>query len=122
MNAIKIITLAIAIACHEANRAYCRSVDDHSQPAWDDAPEWQKESAVLGVAVHLCGAITTPEQSHESWMAQKLADGWAYGETKDPDAKRHPCLVSYPHLPEEQREKDRIFAKTVADARKALGV
>jgi hypothetical protein len=35
----------VARVCHEANRAYCQTLGDNSQPAWDDAPEWQKDSA-----------------------------------------------------------------------------
>lgn len=33
-----------AIAAHDITRAYCQSIDDPSQPAWEDAPEWHKES------------------------------------------------------------------------------
>lgn len=40
---------AIAALCHEANAAYCRQTGDDSQPNWDDAPDWQKESAITGV-------------------------------------------------------------------------
>ena len=40
----------IARVCHEVNRAYCRAIGDESQPAWEDAPDWQQRSAVLGTA------------------------------------------------------------------------
>ena len=40
---------AIARVCHEANWAYCESQGDHSQAPWDEAPEWQRQSAVNGV-------------------------------------------------------------------------
>lgn len=99
----------IAAACHEANRHYCRSIGDTSQPAWDDAPEWQRSSALTGVTKILSGEVTTPEQSHESWMAQKLAEGWAYGPVKDTEAKTHPCLVPYEQLSDEHRMKATIF-------------
>jgi hypothetical protein len=36
--------LNIAIVCHEANRAYCRTLGDHSQPAWGVTPDWQQKS------------------------------------------------------------------------------
>lgn len=44
---------AIAKRAHEVNRAYCASIGDHSQPAWEDAPQWQKDSAIAGVRAHL---------------------------------------------------------------------
>lgn len=100
---------AIAAICYEANAAYCRSIGDFSQPSWEDAPEWQRSSVLTGVMKILSGEVTTPEQSHESWMAQKLAEGWVYGPTKDAEAKTHPCMVPYDQLPEEQRTKDTIF-------------
>jgi hypothetical protein len=56
---------------------------------------------------------TTPEASHESWMAEKVAAGWVYGPTKDPVAKTHPCIVAYSELPPEQRAKDHLFGAIV---------
>lgn len=103
----------IARVCHEVNRAYCAAIGDHSQPAWDDAPQWQKDSATAGVSMILDNPSTTPEQSHESWLAQKEADGWTYGETKDAEAKTHPCFRPYAELPQEQRVKDYLFGAVV---------
>lgn len=106
----------LAAICHEVNAAYCRSIGDASQPAWLEAPEWQKSSAIAGVEGILGGRITKPEESHESWAAQKIADGWKYGEVKDPEAKTHPCLVPYDQLPESQRVKDDLFFAVVRAA------
>jgi hypothetical protein len=122
MSEQETIALAIAIACHNANRAYCQSIGDDSQPVWDQAPDWQKESALAGVRGHLSGDITTPEQSHESWLAVKKADGWRYGKVKDASAKTHPCFMSYADLPAEQKKKDFIFSNTVASAKKVFGL
>jgi hypothetical protein len=105
--------LAVAHICHEANRVYCLSLGDHSQPFFTDAPEWQRESAKSGVRFHLANPNAGPEGSHENWMRDKLADGWVYGETKDPEAKTHPCMVPYNELPEEQRVKDSLFVAIV---------
>lgn len=103
----------IAKACHEVNRAYCLALGDNSQPAWDDAPAWQKDSAVLGVKLHANNPDAGPQASHESWMAQKLAEGWEYGPTKDPEAKKHPCIVPFDELPVAQQAKDFIFRAVV---------
>lgn len=103
----------IARVCHEVNRAYCASLGDTSQPAWEDAPQWQKDSAIAGVNMHLANPDATPEDSHKSWLAQKEADGWKHGPVKDPDKKEHPCFVSYDQLPPEQRAKDYLFRGVV---------
>lgn len=99
----------IARVCHEANRAYCAALGDHSQLAWEDAPEWQRASAIGGVGFIQENPDAPPSASHESWWAQKRADGWTYGPVKDADRKTHPCCVPYDELPVEQRAKDYIF-------------
>jgi hypothetical protein len=103
---------AIAKICHEANRAYCGALGDHSQPSWEEAPSWQKDSAIKGVELHLTGTYT-PEDSHASWMKQKLDDGWKFGPVKDPVKKEHPCIVPYHELPLEQQLKDKLFKALV---------
>ena len=103
----------IACICHEVNRAYCLTLGDTSQPQWDHAPQWQKDSAMAGVQVILDKPDTTPEQSHEGWLAQKRADGWAYGPVKDAENKLHPCFVPYAELPKEQQTKDQLFGAVV---------
>ena len=109
----EISVIAIAKACHEANKAYCESIGDNSQPSWEDAPNWQTESAIKGVEFAIANPNATPADMHQSWTDQKVSEGWVYGEVKDAEAKTHPCLVPYNELPEQQREKDSIFQRTV---------
>jgi hypothetical protein len=59
------------------------------------------------------GRIRKPSDSHASWSAHKLADGWNYGPLKDPKIKEHPCLVPFAELPAEQQQKDILFFNTV---------
>ncbi len=103
----------IARACHEVNRAYCQALGDDSQPSWNEAPEWQKESARVGVALHVNDPDASPAASHESWLAQKVAEGWVYGAVKNPEAKEHPCMVPFDELPAAQKAKDYIFRAVV---------
>lgn len=105
--------LSIAMICHGINAAYCQSLGDNSQPTWEDAPEWQKQSAIVGVEMHLANPDATPEQSHQSWYKQKEAEGWKYGEVKDPELKEHPCFLPYEELPQEQKAKDYLFRAVV---------
>lgn len=99
----------VAEACHEANRVLRRVIGEDPEQPWAEAPEWQRASAFEGVRKIALGEITRPEQSHESWMAHKLADGWTWGPTKDPAKKEHDLLVPYDQLPPLQREKDALF-------------
>ncbi|MEY9979725.1 RyR domain-containing protein [Lysinibacillus sp. RC79] len=104
----------IAIICHNVNKAYCESQGDFTQTIWDIAPDWQKESAINGVEFAL-ESERTPEEMHENWLAQKLEDGWVYGNKKDPELKTHPCIKRYEELPKYQRTKDALF-KAVVDS------
>ena len=108
---------AIARVCHEANRAYCKTIGDDSQLPWEEAPDWQKASAISGVEFHLAHPRATPADSHHEWMREKARDGWVYGPEKDPEKKEHPCMVNYLALPIEQRVKDHLFISIV----RALG-
>jgi hypothetical protein len=106
---------AIAIMCHEANRTYCNVVmNDQSQKEWSDAPMWQRDSARTGVRAHLAtpGGLD-PRAAHESWLAQKVAEGWVYGPVKDAEKKQHPCCVAYDELPPDQQRKDKLFGAIV---------
>lgn len=105
----------VARVCHEVNRAYCLSLGDSSQASWNDAPEWQRTSAINGVQFHLDNPDSPPSASHESWLKEKIDSGWKYGPVKNPDTKEHPCCVPYDQLPVEQRAKDFIFSSIVRE-------
>lgn len=101
----------IARYAHEVNRRIQELLGEDPSPHWEDAPDWQRNSAITGVNKAKAGL--TPEALHESWMEHKLLEGWTYGETKDPDAKTHPCLLPYDSLPQEQKLKDHVFRAVV---------
>jgi len=119
MSIPKETAIICAHAAHEANRVYCTALGDHSHLLWEQAPEWQRESAIKGVEGALAG--NTPEQSHESWLAVKRAEGWKYGLKKDVGMKTHPCFRPYSELPLEQRAKDELYLTVVRAVAKALG-
>jgi len=100
---------AIAKVAHEANRAYCETLGDFSQPKWEDAPAWQVDSAINGVKFHLDNPDAGDSASHDNWLKQKKEEGWIYGETKDPEEKTHPCMVPFDELPTAQQKKDALF-------------
>lgn len=103
----------IAKVAHDVNRAYCKAIGDDSQPTWADAPDWQKDSAKSGVRFHLANPEAGASASHDNWLADKAADGWVYGDVKDPAKKEHPCMVAFSQLPVEQQVKDHLFRAVV---------
>lgn len=104
---------AIAKVCHQANKAYCETIGDTSQKDWVDVLEWQKESAIKGVEYRIKNIGCTAEDIHESWLAERKANGWTYGKVKDVEKKTHPCFVPYKELPKKQQKKDVLFSSII---------
>ncbi|WP_308265855.1 RyR domain-containing protein [Prevotella sp.] len=44
---------------------------------------------------------------HEVWAETRISQGWTYGEERNDAEKKHPCLVPYEELSEEEKEYDR---------------
>ena len=61
------------------------------------------------------------ENLHEVWAKARIDEGWTYGEKRDDIHKKHPCLVPYDELPEEEKEYDRNTAMNTIKMVKKLG-
>jgi len=102
----------VARVCHEANRVLqIHAGEVPISPAFNEAPDWQRASAMEGVHNALNGQ--TPEELHASWCVSKYSQGWVHGSVKDDVKKTHPCLVLYSELPLEQKIKDHMFSAIV---------
>lgn len=44
---------------------------------------------------------------HETWAETRISQGWTYGSERNDAEKKHPCLVPYEQLPEEEKVYDR---------------
>jgi hypothetical protein len=97
---------------YEVNRQYCALLGE-SRPPWDDAPEEERYSVVLGVKNLESDPYLPPYDTQGRWMTQKLQDGWQYGPTRDVVAKTHPCMVAYEKLPVAQQAKFYLFNAAV---------
>lgn len=106
----------IAMIVHEVNKAYCETLGDYTQLPWDHVPEDMRETVLNGVHFVLDNPDAGPAELHDNWVAEKIADGWMYGEVKSREHKTHPCLVPYEELPIEQRVKNQLFRGVVMAA------
>jgi hypothetical protein len=61
------------------------------------------------------------ENAHDQWALQRIKDGWRLGEKRDEASKTHPCLVAYEHLPESEKNYDRLASMETLKAILALG-
>ena len=64
---------------------------------------------VLPVEINeLCELLA--KNTHEVWAAERIKQGWIYGEKRDDEKKYHPCLIEYEKLSESEKEYDRNTA------------
>ena len=61
------------------------------------------------------------KNTHDTWAAQRFADGWRYGPERNDQEKLHPCLVPYEELSETEKEYDRNTATETLKLIIALG-
>lgn len=61
------------------------------------------------------------EHTHDNWAIQRFRDGWTYGPERNDSEKKHPGLVPYNQLTEQEKEYDRKTAIETLKAILALG-
>lgn len=61
------------------------------------------------------------ENVHDTWAAQRLADGWRWGPERNDQKQEHPMLIPYQELPESEKEYDRATAKATLKVLLKLG-
>ncbi|MDF1560126.1 MAG: SpoIIE family protein phosphatase [Bacteroidales bacterium] len=54
---------------------------------------------------------TMAKVEHLRWSWEKRLNGWTYGRVKDLRKKRHPCLIPYDELSDNEKEKDRELVR-----------
>ena len=47
------------------------------------------------------------KDGHDVWAQARMEQGWTYGEKRDDQLRKHPCLVPYEELPESEKLYDR---------------
>lgn len=61
------------------------------------------------------------ELFHDQWARERIKQGWTYGETRDDNNKKHPDLVPYSKLDDDEKKYDRINALLAYKALLKLG-
>ena len=58
---------------------------------------------------------------HEVWAERRMKDGWTYGSQRNDTERKHPCLVPYEELSEEEKAYDRNTSQQTLKLIMSLG-
>ena len=61
------------------------------------------------------------KNTHENWADERMRYGWTYGKKRDDEFKKHPCLIPYEELSEEEKKYDRRTSMETLKTIKLLG-
>ena len=61
------------------------------------------------------------ENVHEVWAASRMSEGWTYGQERNDELKKLPCLIPYDELPETEKDYDRNTAMQTLKLIQKLG-
>lgn len=50
------------------------------------------------------------KNTHDVWAKERYAQGWTYGTERDDAQKKHPCLIEYEELSDDEKSYDRNTA------------
>ena len=98
---------------------YLVSVAERGLRQYDPQPIDVTEFPLEGDIKELIEAIA--ENCHDIWARERIDDGWTYGEKRDDDHKKHPDLVPYSDLTEEEKKYDRKMAQGTLELIQRLG-
>lgn len=58
---------------------------------------------------------------HDRWSWDKRLNGWTFGKVRNNDRKKHPSLIPYDELSEEEKDKDRKLVKLIPGLLQDIG-
>ena len=79
--------------------------------------ELERAAAVMDDALEVIARV-----NHDRWAAERISQGWRYGEERDEARKLQPNLVPYEHLPEGEKRIDVEGAKAIVAELIRLGI
>jgi hypothetical protein len=52
---------------------------------------------------------------HEGWVRTKIETGWSYDAVRNNEDKKHPSIIDYDELSDEEKDKDRSAVRNYID-------
>ena len=61
------------------------------------------------------------KNTHDVWAQQRMSQGWTHGPQRDDNLKKHPSLIPYEELSEQEKDYDRSTSMETLKAIVGLG-
>lgn len=103
----------IAKTCHIVHTTFSQAIGHGTQPSFDEVSEAHKNTIISSIEKILSGEITSPMQSHDNFVKEKLEAGWKHSDEYSIENKTNPRLVPFSELPNSNRIKEELFFNTV---------
>lgn len=88
-----------------------QSIDTPFGPYTPEPPSDRETERAGALMADIVAALA--RASHDKWAEKRIQAGWRYGPRRDDENKRHPDLVPYEHLSEEEKSYDVDTARVV---------
>ena len=75
--------------------------------------KWHRAATINAVMAVSLDLNKTAEEHHNTWLNEKLSEGWRLGHVEDIHLKIHPYLVEYQDLPADKKTENAIFMSVV---------
>ncbi len=80
------------------------------------------DTSTVSVPEELLGLVESfAKNTHENWSLARIKQGWVYGNVRDEVKKRHPDLVPYEELTDDEKWYDRNTAMETLKLTLVLG-
>lgn len=106
----EIIELILTVL-HNANAVLKKLNNEKHEELADMEPA--RRASIKEAIKHALENDTSPEESHNKWLATQEALGYKYGIEIDRVNLLHPCMMPYENLPAEQKLKDDMFVAII---------
>ncbi len=95
-------------------------LDDGFSVNWQDSSKLKQDRHIMLTKLALSNEELMPEEIHELWLENKIADGWQFDFNHNRETKTTAHMVAFPDLPSDIKAKTFLFLAQIEVLRNFL--